>query len=453
MGFLNKDFAEKPALITGYGQIVAYGQLLARYESALALYSAQIPPQSVVSLLGGYDAASIASLFALADLKHVIIPVTESSRKELDVRTREAAVEWVADTTSDANPTISRTGSTASDLPLYETLRQRNHSGLVLFSSGTTGVPKAMLHDLDHLLSHYEGRRPKSLVTLALLHFDHIGGLNTLLNSLAIGGTLVAPQSHDPLHVASLIEAHKVHLLPASPSFLNLLLLSEAHQRFDLSSLRLITYGTEPMPASLLARLKTAFPKAKFLQTFGTSETGIARTSSKSSDSVFMRFDDADLEYKVVDGELWIRSKTQILGYLNASMDRFTPDGWFRTGDSVQVDADGYFYIPGRLSQTINVGGLKVEPSEVESILLEHPNVASCLVYGAPNALTGQVVTAEIVLKAPMDEGAARSALRAHCRARLESYKIPVKILITSDLKLSSRLKKVIHSHAVQSNT
>lgn len=449
MGFLNKDFSEKIALISGDGQAATYGDLLTLCESAKAKIAAMLPPQSVVSLIGGYDPFSIATFFALADLKHIVVPVTESSLKELDIRTREAAVEWQADSSLQTVPAFSPTGNAASSSPLYSRLRERNHAGLVLFSSGTTGVPKAMLHDLDHLLSHYEGRRPKPLVTVALLHFDHIGGLNTLLNSLAIGGTLVAPISHDPLHIASLIQAHKVQLLPASPSFLNLLLLGEAHLKFDLASLRLITYGTEPMPASLLARLKAVFPKTKFLQTFGTSETGIARTSSKSSDSVFMRFDDADLEHKVVDGELWIRSKTQILGYLNASMDRFTPDGWFRTGDSVQTDADGFFYIPGRLSQTINVGGLKVEPSEVESVLLEHPNVAACLVFASDSALTGQVVAAEIALKEPLEESAARSALRAHCRSRLESYKVPVKIIIKSELKLSSRLKKPIHSYAL----
>lgn len=104
----------------------------------------------------------------------------------------------------------------------------------------------------------------------------------------------------------------------------------------------MITYGTEPMPDSLLLKLKTFFPRVKFLQTFGTSETGISQTTSKSSDSTFLKIDDPNTEIKIVRGELWIRSKTQVMGYLNSSLERFTEDGWFKTGDLVEEASDGY---------------------------------------------------------------------------------------------------------------
>lgn len=445
MALLNKEFAKKTALIVEGKHPVTYGELIAYKEAALYEITAKVPQGSVVALLGGYNLKTIAVLFALAELKHILIPVTEASRKEFLIRAEEGAIEWLVDGSHSLPFSIDSLNTKRKEINLYDKLRESNHSGLVLFSSGTTGKPKAMLHNLDALLIHYEGRRPKPIVTMALLHFDHIGGLNTLFHTLAIGGTLVAPECHDPVHIASLIEGHKVQLLPASPSFLNLLLLSEAAKQHDLSSLRMITYGTEPMPAALLARLKTQFPKTKFLQTFGTSETGIARTSSKSSDSVFMRFDDPDLEHKIVEGELWLRSKTQILGYLNAPMERFTPDGWFRTGDTVSTDQDGYLYIPGRASQTINVGGLKVEPVEVESVLHKHENVFMCKVYGISNGITGQVVAADIVLAVPEAESVARASLRQHCKRFLEPYKVPVKYTITRAIELSDRLKKPIH--------
>ncbi|WP_047734623.1 AMP-binding protein, partial [Vibrio parahaemolyticus] len=110
-------------------------------------------------------------------------------------------------------------------------------------------------------------------------------------------------------------------------------LIANVHQQYDLKSLRMITYGTEAMPESLLLRLKAALPRVKLLQTFGTSETGIAQTSSRSSSSLEIRFDDPNQEYKIVDNELWLRSKTQILGYLNHDMSSFSDDGWFQTGD------------------------------------------------------------------------------------------------------------------------
>ena len=143
----------------------------------------------------------------------------------------------------------------------------------------------------------------------------------------------------------------------------------------------MITYGTEPMPDSLLLKLKTAFPRVKFLQTFGTSETGISQTTSRSSDSTFLKIDDPNTEIKIVKGELWIRSKTQVMGYLNSSMERFTEDGWFKTGDLVEEASDGYIKIVGRSKELINVGGEKVLPSEVESVLFQIPNLVDCIVY------------------------------------------------------------------------
>ncbi|MCG6428237.1 AMP-binding protein, partial [Vibrio parahaemolyticus] len=140
----------------------------------------------------------------------------------------------------------------------------------------------------------------------------------------------------EPEEVAQLIEKEKVNLLPASPTFLNMMLIADVHRRFNLRTLRMITYGTEAMPESLLLRLKKELPRVKFLQTFGTSETGIAQTSSRSSDSLEIKIDDPNQEYKIINGELWLKSKTQILGYLNHDMSGFSDDGWFKTGDLVE---------------------------------------------------------------------------------------------------------------------
>ncbi|WP_246540703.1 AMP-binding protein [sulfur-oxidizing endosymbiont of Gigantopelta aegis] len=84
-----------------------------------------------------------------------------------------------------------------------------------------------------------------------------------------------------------------------------------------------------------------------------------------------IKIDDLNLDYKIIEGELWLKSKTQILGYLNASMENFNSDGWFCTGDSVLLCDDGFMKIIGRTQEVINVGGEKVLPAEVESVLLE----------------------------------------------------------------------------------
>jgi len=254
---------------------------------------------------------------------------------------------------------------------------------------------------------------------------------------------MVLPENRDVDHVCSLIEKHKVVVLPTSPTFLNLMLMSDAHKRFDMGSLRMITYGTEPMPESLLGRLREAFRGVRFLQTFGTSETGIAQTSSKSSSSTLIKIDDPNTEYRIVEGELWIRSSTQILGYLNYGMDSFTEDGWFMTGDLAEEEGDGYIRIKGRIKEIINVGGLKVLPEEVESMLMEVPGIADCMVYGESTAITGQMVVADVVPAAEEDRREMFKRIRAYCRDRMENYKIPVKINIKSRTNFGSRFKKI----------
>jgi acyl-coenzyme A synthetase/AMP-(fatty) acid ligase len=271
-----------------------------------------------------------------------------------------------------------------------------------------------------------------------LLGFDHIGGLNTLFNTLAAGSLLAVPVSRSPADVAATIARHRVAILPASPTFLNLLL--AAGLTAELASLRVITYGTEPMPESLLARLKAAFPRVRFIQTFGTSETGITRTESPEAGSTFLRFEDPNLEWKVVDDELWLRSRTQIAGYLNASNERFTEDGWFRTGDKVEQGPNGTLRILGRMGEMINVGGEKLMPAEVESVVLGIPGVTDCRVRGEPHPLTGQTVVVDVVT-ADADHEALRAAIRSACRERLARHKTPTRVTFVPSVS-GERMKK-----------
>lgn len=288
----------------------------------------------------------------------------------------------------------------------------------------------------------YADRKPKNLRFIVFLLFDHIGGLNTMLNCLSMGATMIIPEKREPEHVAHLIEKYHVNVLPTSPTFLNLLLMSEAYKKFDLSSLLMITYGTEPMPESLLLRLREIFPKVKFLQTFGTSETGIAKTVSKSNNSTLLKFEDENQEFKVVDGELWIRSKTQILGYLNYGNESFTQDGWFKTGDIVVREGD-FIRIIGRKKDVINVGGEKVFPQEVESVVLQLSFVTDVTAYSLPNSITGESVGIDVVLKPEVSDVAeAKRLIRNHCKKYLESYKVPTKINVLDAIKYSERFKK-----------
>lgn len=396
-----------------------------------------------VAIISDYSFESIALFFALCENKNIIVPITTKIIEEIDSRVSVARCHYRIYIQADASLLLKKEEDYGIEqYDLVQQLVSTNRSGLILFSSGSTGVPKAMIHDLDNLIDSYQGKRGKKLTFLIFLMFDHIGGLNTLLNCLAMGVTMVFPDNRDPEHVCQLIEKCKVNVLPASPTFLNLILISEAQTRYDLSSLRMITYGTEPMPDSLLTKLKATFGRVKFLQTFGTSETGITQTTSKSSNSTFIKIDDPNTEYKIVEGELWIRSKTQIMGYLNSSMDRFTADGWFKTGDLVEEAEGGYIRIIGRNKELINVGGEKVLPSEVESVLFQMPGVMDCLVYAEPNPITGQMVVAKVLFKDPVKTSEAKRLVTSFCKDKLDRYKIPAKVVLMSESEFSERFKK-----------
>lgn len=392
-----------------------------------------------VAIVGEHGGLCAAALLASAAMGLIAIPLAPGARAEVATRLRIAACGWIAREENGAL-TLEKCDENSEPPALLRQLASAERPGLVLFSSGSTGEPKAMVHDMERFLAPFEERRERALVMLVLLLFDHIGGLNTLFHALATGAHLVAPGTRDPERVAAALAAHRVQVLPASPTFLNLLLVSGAVERHDLSALRLITYGTEPMPESLLRRLREALPRARFVQTFGTSETGIAQTRSASSESLLLKLEDT--EWKVVEGELWLKSRTQVLGYLNAPQDRFTEDGWFRTGDLVEEKEDGYLRIIGRKSEVINVGGEKVLPTEVESVLLEHPQVADCLVYAEPNALTGQVVAARFLPAHGADGVRLRTDLRRHCREHLAAYKVPVRLRLQTGALHGERMKK-----------
>jgi len=262
-----------------------------------------------------------------------------------------------------------------------------------------------------------------------------------MLYTLANGGCLVTVEKRSPDAVLKAIERHRVELLPTSPTFVNLILLSEAYQRWDLSSLSTVTYGTEPMPESTLKRFCEAVPHVRLLQTYGLSEVGILRSKSKSSDSLWVKVGGEGFETRVVDGILEIKARSAMLGYLNAPSP-FSEDGWFITGDAVEQDGE-YLRILGRKSEMINVGGEKVFPAEVESVIQQLDNVADVTVHSQQNPITGQIVCARVTLQENEEKRAFVRRMKAFCRERLAPYKVPVKAVIVEGAQHGSRFKRM----------
>ena len=171
------------------------------------------------------------------------------------------------------------------------------------------------------------------------------------------------------------------------------------------------------------------------------AEIGIVPTRSRAPDSLWMQIGGADVERKVVDGILWIRASTAMLGYLDAPSP-FDADGWLDTRDKVEVDGD-YIRIIGRESELINVGGEKVHPTEVENILLGAANIRDATVAARASPVTGSVVVATVSLIEAEDLGVLRNRLDRFCRERLEPFKVPAMFRITDAPLHSSRFKKI----------
>jgi long-chain acyl-CoA synthetase len=443
--FLLEVFKEKrnADAIVWNEQVYTYDWLLGRVEVWRARIAGEgLDPGTVVILEADFSPNSVALFLALADRRCILVPMTSSmkGKRASLIAIAEGETAFTLDRSDEV--TITPLPGKASH-PLYRQLRSLEHPGLAIFSSGSTGESKGAVHDLSALLDNFRLRR-RSLRVIPFLLYDHIGGVNTMLYTLSNGGCLVTVRERTPDAVLEAIEKYRVEMLPTSPTFINLVLLSEAYRRHDLSSLKRLTYGTEPMPEVTLKRFNELFPDIQLQQNYGLSEVGILQTESKSSDSLWVKLGGEGFLTRVVDGVLQIKAKTAMLGYLNAPSP-FTEDGWVNTEDAVEVDGE-YLKILGRKSEIINVGGEKVYPAEVENVIKGLEEVADVMVFGEKNPITGNIVCADVLpafdLAGP-EKKSFIAKVKRHCRENLENYKVPVKVNLVTDQQYSERFKKI----------
>jgi long-chain acyl-CoA synthetase len=442
LDFILKTFEEnkeKQAIIWR-DRPFSYGWLLERISYWHEIIKSNKVKQGTVAILeADFSPNSIALFLKLIEQGCVLAPLTSSveAQKPEFIEIAQGELSFIIDE-NDQEKIIKLSNS--ADHEFYRKLRKLNHPGLILFSSGSTGKSKAAVHDFVNLLEKFKTSR-NSLRTITFLLYDHIGGINTMFYTLSNAGCIVTVQNRDPDSVFEAIEKHKVELLPTSPTFINLILLSEAYKRYDTSTLKVITYGTEPMPESTLKRIHEIFPHVRLQQTYGLSELGILRSKSKDSDSLWVKVGGEGFDLKIVDGVLWIKAHSAMLGYLNAPQP-FDEDGWFNTGDYVEVNGE-YIRFLGRKQEVINVGGAKVYPVEVESVLYKMDGVEDVTVSPESNPITGQIVKARVKLSADETVSEFRKRMFAFCRDKLPNFKIPQKVVIVSKEMHGERFKKM----------
>lgn len=287
---------------------------------------------------------------------------------------------------------------------------------VLVLTSGTSGVPRAARHDWRKVVGSV--RRPDDRAGtrwLLAYNLNQFAGLQVLVHVLVSSGTLVVPATRRPVDVLATIADHAVTHVSGTPTFWRQLVGQIRPDEGGELPLRQITLGGEAVQQRLLDDLRARFPSARVSQVYAATEFGsaISVTDGRAGlpVSVLERGDDADVQVRIVDGELHVRTRIGMLGYHSEPR---VGDGWRATGDLVEVDGDRIHFV-GRTTEIINVGGVKVHPLPVEERAAAAPGVLLARAFGRPNPITGQIVALDIVATPDADHAELERAVRAAC--------------------------------------
>lgn len=369
------------------------------------------------------------------------------------------------------------------DAPVPEVEIEEDDPAAILYTSGTSGRPKGVLHSHRNFLAvvdyhrfgnavslevagiAYEPTSPSSLRYLLTSPLFHISSLhNLVVPRLATGGAVIMHQgAFDVDAVLALIEREKVTHWGAVPTMASRLLESGRLDQYDTSSVQMFTLASAPSSIALQDRLRDLVPFARnaLTDSYGLTECSCAITVASATElkqypgllgkpiiTVSMEIRDADgtVLPDGEEGEVWTRSPFVMLGYWNdpdATAAAITPDSWLRTGDFGAIE-NGRLRLSGRRSDLILRGGENVYPVEIEQVLDEHPEIVECAVIGTANLDLGQEVSAVVVI-AP-DAEVTEDGLREYAAKRLAYYKVPSRWRITTTPLPRNATGKMIRS-------
>jgi HIP---CoA ligase len=335
----------------------------------------------------------------------------------------------------------------------------------VLFTSGTTGVPKGVVMTHGRTL-----RVATDWVAMTGLGADdrylmvnpyfHMFGLKAgILACLVSGATMFPEPVFDVDRALARVADARITVLPGAPTLYQSILDHPDRGRFDLTSLRLAVTGAADIPVELIRRIDAELPFSTIITGYGLTEAGtvsatspdddaetIATTVGRARPGYEVRVVDADLQDVPTGeaGEVVVRSATVMAGYLDdpqATAEALSPDGWLRTGDLGVLDERGCLRIVGRSKDMFIVGGFNAYPAEIENALLRHPDVQQAAVIGIPDERLGEVGMAFVVLRSG-DAGGGPGIL-SWCRDEMANYKVPRAIEVVDELPVNATGKVV----------
>jgi long-chain acyl-CoA synthetase len=349
--------------------------------------------------------------------------------------------------------------------PPPEPLYAAGNPPLILYTSGTTGLPKGVVMgarsdlgnpEVDRQMREYQqsvaGSRPQQRgdIQLVTLPMHHGAGPGVVWGSLARGNTMVLLRRFDPEAALRLIEQHKVTVWTGVPTMYKRLagLPPDIVARYDVSSVRSLGVGAAPVPYSLKQWIIRCFGPC-LSEGYGATETGMITALAPEMQTlkpgssglphthvtISIRGEDGAELAAGVEGEIWVRTPVVIRGYLNAKPldgETLDEDGFFRTGDVGRLDEDGYLFITDRAKDMIVSGGVNIYPAEIEAAIIRHPAVQDVAVVGIPDDDFGEQVKAFCELKPGWS--AAPEEIIAHCADALAAYKRPKSLEIVAEL-------------------
>jgi acyl-CoA synthetase (AMP-forming)/AMP-acid ligase II len=448
---------DRVALIIGK-RVIGYGQLAAAVERCAAGLAANgVAPGTRVAVVDGGSLLSIASVLgaarigAAAALMNPALTTSELRGLMQNAGCADVGVagEAYADRLREAGASKTLTAAdllSDSPIPAAKTVEEiDDRDALVLFTSGTTGLPKAVGITSGQLSTRIRGMgqpfRADSAPTVSMMcvPFFHVGGSLGMLGSLYSGNTSVVQERFDAAEWLRLVQEHRVRTAFLVPTMLQRILDHRDFAGTDLTSLIAIAYGAATAPVALVRRAMAALPHVAFANVFGQTETLGAYTTLLPEDhrdpnrvgSVGKPL--PGVEVRVVDPDTAADVEAGVVGELWVNTIQNVTDGWLHTGDLARRDADGYIYPSGRLSDTINRGGEKFGPIEVEEALRTHPAVSDVAVAGITDEEMGQRVGAAVVAHLPVT----LEELRSHCRDRIAYFKLPERLMIIDHIPYS----------------
>lgn len=289
----------------------------------------------------------------------------------------------------------------------------------MLYSSGTTGLPKGvMISHRGFVANHLQRQQVVAVesdeVYIAVLPFFHMYGITTVNRVIHRGVTAVTMPRFDFEEFLRIIQEYRVTSAPLVPPIVLGLAKHPLVDQYDLSSLRVIYSGAAPLPQQVAA-VCSARIGCPVLEGYGMTETIVAHINDEegalwhpgsigrllpNTEAQIVEPDTGKVLEPNEDGEIWIRGPQVMIGYLNnpeATSETIDEQGWVHTGDIGHYDKDGYFYVVDRVKELIKVKAYQVAPAELEALLASHPSVADAAVIGIPDEEAGEIPKAFVV--------------------------------------------------------